>query len=184
MVFSNAALLEKELIERAKNNDKKAFLKIYDKYFQKIYDYAYYRTMNITEAEEITSQTFLKAIENIKSFEYRNISISVWLYKIASNTIIDLYRKNKDTVVYNELQHRDDVEKSPEYIIEKKAEHKKLIDYIKVLPSNQQQAVILRYIQGMSYKDIAAVMGKTEGAVKQLLHRALTSLRERMMKDE
>lgn len=184
-ISNNALMAEKDLIERVKVN-KQAFLEIYDTHFQRIYDYAYYRTMSRVEAEEITSQTFLAALENIQRFEYRSIPVAVWLYKIASNAISDLYRKKGRTIELelNERNMPANALNEPENIAVENSEKKQLLEYIRVLPLSQQQAIILRYIQNLPYKDIADIMEKSEGAVKQLLHRGLTSLRERMVQHE
>lgn len=183
MNSSNLATAEKDLVERVKVN-KDAFLEIYDAHFQRIYNYAYYRTMDQNEAEEITSQTFLAALENIQRYEYRSIPVAVWLYKIASNTIADLYRKKGKTVELTGDHASGDSSCEPEQVILSRSEKEQLIQQLKTLPPLQQQAVVLRYIQNLSYKEIADVMDKTEGAVKQLLHRGLTGLRERMVRYE
>lgn len=181
MNSTNLATAEKDLIERVKVN-KDAFLEIYDTHFQRIYNYAYYRTMDQNEAEEITSQTFLAALENIERYEYRSIPVAVWLYKIASNTIADLYRKKGKTVELSSDLASEDTSFEPEQVVMGKSEKEQLAQYIKTLPPQQQQAIILRYIQNLSYREIADITEKTEGAVKQLLHRGLTSLRERMVR--
>lgn len=180
MSANHLALAEKELLERIKSN-KEHFLEIYDAYFRKIYDYAYYRTMNTSEAEEITSQTFLSALEKIGSFEYRDIPIGVWLYKIASNALVDLYRRNGRLVELPE-NYYDDSNPEIEQIVLGRSEKEQLTQQLNHLPPLQQQAIVLRYYQDLSHKEIAQVMDKTEGAVKQLLHRGLTGLRERMVR--
>lgn len=180
---SNTAAAEKDLIERVKTN-RQAFLEIYDRHFKRIYDYAYYRTMNQAEAEEITSQTFLAALESIERFEYRNIPVIVWLYRIASNTIIDYYRKSGQTVELNEEQTAAGENSQPEVVFLGNSEKKQLLEHLKTLPPVQEQAIILRYIQNLSYKEIAQILDKSEGAVKQLLHRGLSALRERMVRND
>jgi RNA polymerase sigma-70 factor (ECF subfamily) len=174
------ATAEKDLIERVQSN-KGDFLEIYEAYFQRIYNYAYYRTRNQNDAEEITSQTFLAALENIQSFEYRNIPVAVWLYKIASNALADLYRKKGRTVELTEGYASKDIGCQPEQVVMGRSEKEQLVQQLNYLPPYQQQALILRYIQDLSLKEIAQIMDKTEGAVKQLLHRGLTCLRERMV---
>ena len=148
MVSSNAVSAEKELIEKVKVN-KQAFLEIYDAYFQRIYDYAYYRTMSRIEAEEITSQTFLAALENIQKFEYRDIPVVVWLYKIAANAISDHYRKKGRTVELElNIQHMAaDAINEPENVAVENSEKQQLLENIRSLAPLQQQAIILRYIQ-------------------------------------
>ena len=183
MFVSNSAAEEKDLIARAKV-DRQAFLEIYDAYFQKIYDYAYYRTLSQVEAEEITSQTFLAALENIQRIEYRNVPIIVWLYKIASNALTDMFRKQGRTVQLQEEQVMTVTYNEPETIALGNSEREQLLECIHALPPLQQQAIILRYIQNLSYKEIAGILEKSEGAVKQLLHRGLMTLRERMVQHE
>lgn len=178
---SDLATEERDLIERVKSN-KEAFLEIYDAHFQRIYNYAYYRTMNHNDAEEITSQTFLAALEKIQSFEYRNIPVVAWLYKIASNALIDLYRKQGKIAELADDYIWADSENEPEQVVLGWSEKQQLIEQLNNLPPLQHQALILRYIQNLSYKEIAQIMDKTEGAVKQLLHRGLTCLRERMVR--
>ncbi len=181
MNSSNLATDEKDLIERLKSN-KEDFIEIYDEHFQRIYNYAYYRTMNHNEAEEITSQTFLAALEKIQGFEYRNIPVAVWLYKIASNALTDFYRKQGKTVELTNDYANKDSNCEPDQVVMGRSDKEQLIEQLKNLPSLQQQALVLRYIQDLSYREIAEVMDKTEGSVKQLLHRGLTCLRERMVR--
>jgi RNA polymerase sigma-70 factor (ECF subfamily) len=181
MSSSNLATAEKDLIARVQSN-KEDFLEIYETYFQRIYNYAYYRTQNQNDAEEITSQTFLKALEHIQDYEYRSIPVAVWLYKIASNALTDLYRKRGKTVELTEEHALKDAGCEPEQVLLGKSEKEQLTYQLNNLPPLQQQALILRYMQDFSLKEIAEVMDKTEGAVKQLLHRGLTCLRERMVR--
>lgn len=183
MNSSNSALAEKDLVQRAKV-DRQAFLELYDAYFKRIYNYAYYRTLNQADAEEITSQTFLAALESIQRFEYRNIPVAVWLYKIASNALADLYRKRGQTVELDEEAAVAGICAEPEAVAIGNSEKEQLLRNLKALPPVQQQAIILRYMQNLSYKEISQILDKSEGAVKQLLHRGLTSLRERMVRYE
>lgn len=148
------------------------FLQVYDKYFQNIYDYAYYSTMNKKEAEKVTTETFLKASKDFEAFENKNKSIHIGLYKIAFNNIRDASMNKKEP---------EKPDKWPYKLDDKKERLKYSIQF---LPYNEQQAVILRYIQGLSNNDTAAVMEKTEEMVKHILHNALTSLQERMMENE
>lgn len=172
---------EKDLIERVKSN-KEDFIEIYDAHFRRIYNYAYFRTMDHNVAEEITSQTFLSALEKIQGFQYRNIPVVVWLYKIASNALTDHYRKQGKTLELSNDYANVDSRCEPEQVVMGRSDKEQLIEQLKTLPSLQQQALVLRYIQDLSYKEIAQVMDKTEGSVKQLLHRGLTCLRERMVR--
>ena len=112
-----AAVDEQELLQRIKL-DKQAFLVVYDRHFLQIYNYIFYRTFNQADAEELTSQTFLAALENIDCYEYRNIPILVWLYKIAAHVVVDFYRR-QGAVVECEWQETDSLpanESSPEAV--------------------------------------------------------------------
>jgi RNA polymerase sigma-70 factor (ECF subfamily) len=180
-----AAVDEQELLQRIKL-DKQAFLVVYDRHFLQIYNYIFYRTYNQADAEELTSQAFLAALENIDHYEYRNIPIVVWLYKIAANVVVDFYRQ-KGQAVECEWQETDSLpanESSPEAVYLHKAEKKQLFQQLQTLPLSQQEALILRYRHDLSYKEISEIMEKTEGAIKQLLHRGLKNLRERMVDHE
>ncbi len=181
--FQAAAVDEKELLKKIKGN-KTAFLEIYDTYFLKIYNYIFYRTFNQADAEELTSQTFLSALENIERYEYRNIPLGVWLIKIASNAISDLYRKRGVTVDWEDPEKYESHEPSPETAVLLKVEKEQLLEELQALPAMQEQALVLRYLQDLSYKEISEIMDKTEGSVKQLLHRGLGNLRERMVDHE
>jgi len=184
MISSQVTMVdEKELIKRVKVN-KMAFLEIYDTYFLKIYNYIFYRTFNQTDAEELTSQTFLAALENINRYEYRNIPLAVWLYKIASNAVKDFYRKKGSAVEVQETNSLADEGLSPEMVFLQKQEQEELLQQMRALPLLQGQALVLRYLQELSYKEISVIMDKTEGSVKQLLHRGLSNLRERMVDHE
>lgn len=181
MSLSNLVTAQEDLVEQV-SGSKEDFLAVYEANFQRIYNYAYYRTMDQNEAEEITSQTFLAALEKYPDFEYRSIPIAVWLYRIASNALIDLYRKKGRTVELTEEYASEDESCEPEQALIGKSEREQLALQLTNLPPQQQQALILRYMQNFSHKEIAQIMDKTEGAVKQLLHRGLTCLRERMVR--
>ncbi|MDD4146063.1 MAG: RNA polymerase sigma factor [Clostridia bacterium] len=180
-----AVVDEQELLQRVKV-DKQAFLAIYDHHFSQIYNYIFYRTFNQADAEELTSQTFLAALENIDRYEYRNIPILVWLYKIAAHVVVDFYRR-QGTTMECEWQETDSLQNnefSPETAYLHNSEKEQLLRQLQMLPLLQQQALVLRYRHDLSYKEIAEIMEKTEGAIKQLLHRGLKNLRERMVDHE
>lgn len=178
---SDLVTAERDLVKRVKEN-KQEFLVIYETHFQRIYNYAYFRTMDTNEAEEITSQTFLAALESIENFEYRDVPLAVWLYKIASNALTDLYRRKGKSVELTEEHACLDFNCEPEQVFLGKTEKEQLLQQLNNLPESQQQAIFLRYMHNFSHKEIAQIMDKTEGAVKQLLHRGLTYLRERMVR--
>ncbi|HHZ16847.1 MAG TPA: RNA polymerase sigma factor [Clostridia bacterium] len=181
--FGTTAVDGRELVERIKR-DKAAFLELYDTYFLKVYNYVFYRTFNQADAEELTSQTFLSALEHIDRYEYRNIPVGVWLFKIASNAVNDLYRKKGLTADWLETDSLRDENPLPETVVLLRVEKERLRKELQALPALQGQALILRYLYELSYQEISEIMDKSEGSVKQLLHRGLRNLRKRMVDHE
>ncbi|MBS3910042.1 MAG: sigma-70 family RNA polymerase sigma factor [Actinobacteria bacterium] len=168
----------KELVERAKNYDTEAFGRIYDLYFDKIFNYAYYKVGNRHEAEDIAEQVFLKALEKISGFEWRGAPFSSWLFRIASNLVIDFYRAGKYEMV--DISCEEDSLYvggcGPEESAMREHDRASLVDAIKTLTEEQQQVIIFRFILGMSNEEVAEVIGKNVGAVKALRHRAINAL--------
>ncbi len=177
----SAAMLrtERELVEAARS-DTSAFGKLYDLHFSRIYSYAYYRTRNHADAEEVTAQTFQQALEHIGSYEWRGIPFAAWLYRIASNIVAGRHRgrpQETDLEEAVELRSRDPL---PEEEALRSERARELRAAVATLPASQQQAIVLKFSQGLRNKEIGEVMGCSEGAVKQLLHRAMETLRTRM----
>lgn len=175
----------KELVELAKKYDTEAFGRLYDIYFDKIYGYVFYRVGDRAEAEDLTEQVFLKVLEAIKKFEWRNVSFVSWLFKIASNVVIDYYRRcSRMTTVpiedyIEELQGTDD----PASLAIRKFSQEKLYLAISKLTDEQQEVIILKFLTNFSNAEIARTLKKSEGAVKSLQHRALSAL-QRVLKGE
>jgi RNA polymerase sigma factor (sigma-70 family) len=181
---------EKELITRAQNNPE-AFGKIFDMYYRPILGYTVRRTANIEIARDITSEVFLKAFKNIHSFRWRGVSISSWLYRIASNEIISYFRKNKyhpDSLdeLY-EVAGFDPAEQKElqEEIIQAEEELERNKEFIKIqkvltsLPTHYQEVIALRYFESKTIKEISAILNKKEGTVKSLLSRGIILLRDK-----
>ncbi|MDP2211044.1 MAG: sigma-70 family RNA polymerase sigma factor [Candidatus Aquicultor sp.] len=168
----------KELVERAKNYDAEAFGRIYDLYFDKIFNYAYYKVGNRHEAEDIAEQVFLKALEKISGFEWRGAPFSSWLFRIASNLVIDFYRAGKYEMVDIACEEHSlyDGGCGPEESAMREHDRASVASAIKTLTEEQQQVIILRFISGMSNEEVAKAIGKNVGAVKALQHRAISAL--------
>jgi len=162
---------EAELIEKARS-DPNAFITLYEYYLPHLYRYSYYRTKSKQEAEDVVSQTFLNAMENMAGFEQKGIPFGHWLYRIAGNIIYHGYKRI--TREKNLLKHSlsADIEIAPEQM--------DLLRFLHELPEAQQQVLTLRYIQDLSIRDVARIINRSEGAVKQLAQRGLRAMRERM----
>ncbi len=171
---------ESELVKRAKT-DVTAFQTLYEYYLPKLYRYAYYRTQSSHEVEDIVSQVFLKALEQIKKEALSGTSFGNWLYRVTTNIIIDNWRKNSGKS-YNECNMPEDacIAADDCDLSEKISNKVTLRNMLSLLPDAQQQVLILRYIEDLSINQVAEIMGRSEGSIKQLAFRGLKNMRERM----
>jgi RNA polymerase sigma-70 factor, ECF subfamily len=165
------------LVEKVKQGDALAFGELYDEYVKKIYNYIYFRTYHKETAEDLTSLTFTKAYEKIDSFANSKGNFSSWLYRIARNTVIDHYRTNKSTSDIFEaydLSARENIETD----FDVKDSLEKVQAYLKQLNPDQRELVILRVWDGLSYREIAEITGKTEDSLKVAFSRIMSKMRK------
>ncbi len=170
---------EQEIVSRAQLNPV-SFAPLYDHYFPKIYNYIYNKVNNSQLAEDLVSETFYKALANIKRFQWQDRSFASWLYTIARNQVIDQFRKRNPVLLDNNIEMTDQTEKGPEEKVIQDVTREELLKAIRTLSPDQQDALLLRYQEDLTIKEIAVVLGKNEGAVKALLFRGLRSLRKKM----
>ena len=170
-------------IERAKNNDQKAFNYLLDLYWDSVYGYQLKRTQNENDAEDITMQTFSKAFDKIDTFD-KNFKFKTWLISISKNIHIDLLRKEKNSisrVLSNDNQEIFqilDESPSPEDKLISEQHLAKLLRDIKKLKPHYQQVINLRYFQELSYKEISKELDEPMSNVKVKLLRAKKLLAE------
>jgi RNA polymerase sigma-70 factor (ECF subfamily) len=172
---------EKSLVRRAQKNDAGAFTEIYEAYFDKIYRYVTLKIGDRTEAEDMTQQVFLKALESISSFKWQGAPFSAWLYRIAHNQIVDYFRrqnKRPDTL-------RDDAvvvsESNPQKTTEQRINMEQVMAATQQLTEAQREVISLRFTSEMSTAEVAKIMGKSQGAVKALQHSAIVALRKNLL---
>jgi len=169
---------EESLIRRAQQQDAEAFGQLYEAYFDKIYRYVALKIGNKTEAEDMTQQVFLKALQSISSFRWRGIPFSAWLFRIAHNQVVDYLRKKAKRVTVPidglPITANDD----PQRIVEQRLEIEQLVSATKQLTEAQQEVISLRFAGGLSAAEVAKAMGKSQGAVKALQHSAIVALRK------
>ena len=183
MTERSAAELQEEarLIEAAKK-DRTAFGALYDRYFDQIYSYCYYHLGRREEAEDLASETFQRALEGLEDFEWRGIPYSAWLYRVASN----LMSKRRRRPAWIELP--DPIaaggENDPERLWLRREQGDALHNAVRKLPGDQRTAVLLKFETRLKNKEIGLIMGRSEGAVKLLLFRAVHGLRRRMAEVE
>jgi RNA polymerase sigma-70 factor, ECF subfamily len=168
---------ERLLIEAAQQ-DPARFAELYEINFERVYAYVVRRVGNRTETEDLTSEVFHQALANLKRFEWRGIPFAAWLFRIAANLISDRWQRSGREVP-DESGQIDAAQVSPVEIeeVERRATLFRLVD---TLPNEQRRVVVLRFVEQKSIKEVAREIRKTEGAVKQLQFRALSSLRARM----
>lgn len=191
-------MAEKELVFQAKG-DPEAFGRLYDLNYSAILNYCMRRTGDIELAHDITSETFFKALKNIKRFEWRDISFSAWLYRIAGNELASYFRKKSyktDSLDYLresqglELESSEDPEEEFIEAQEELERHKEFLvirEQTAKLPLKYQDVIALRYYTNKNIKEISDILGKPEGTVKSLLHRGLERLKnqlDRVIKNE
>ncbi|MFA5355148.1 MAG: RNA polymerase sigma factor [Candidatus Paceibacterota bacterium] len=152
---------------------------VYDKYVRRIYNFIYYKTHHKETAEDLTSQTFAKALNKLSDFDGERGSFSSWLYAIARNNVIDFYRTRKSNINVEDvwdLADDTDIERD----IEAAQKLQKVRKYLKALKPEQREVVLLRVWGDYSYREIAEIMGKTENNCKVLFSRTMKKLREDM----
>jgi len=185
---------EKELIKKAKKNPE-VFGKLYEQHYSKIFGYILKRTADLEIAQDITSETFFKALKKLWQFRWRNISFSAWLYRIANNEIANYFRKNKNystslDKLLEEKRFKPVALHNPETEFLKAQEKlKKHQDFLEIqekisqLPIKYQEVITLRFFEKKKIKEISEISGKREGTVKSLLHRGLKKLKGLLEKE-
>jgi len=171
---------EKKLIKDAIKGEAQAFGLLYDHYQPQIYRFIYLKVSHREEAEDLTHQVFLKSWENITDYESYGFPFSSWLYRIARNQTIDYYRTKKSNIGLESIAETKASE-DEEIILESidaSFDIQKIKEAVKLLSDDQQNVIILRFIEDLSPKETAEIMEKTEGAIKILQHRAIKKLKE------
>ncbi len=170
-----------ELIQRAVSGDPDAFATLYDAYLEQIYRFIFFRVGDEQTAEDLTSQVFLKAWDNLSSYQMRGLPFSAWLFRIARNSVIDFYRTFKETTP---LEPAALDKPDPAAGVADKVERRLLAEEIRRalqhLTEEQQQVLTLRFIEGLSTAEVAQVLGKRQGAIRALQMRGLQALAEIM----
>jgi RNA polymerase sigma-70 factor (ECF subfamily) len=172
---------EEELVRRAQRREPEAFGQLYEEHFDRIFRYVLLRVRNQADAEDITQQVFLKALENIGSYRWRGMPFASWLFRIAHNSVVDHWKKkSRQNVVAVAPEEIDDMAASPDdpaVLTELNFDVKQLAAACEQLTDGQREIISLRFAGGLSVAESAKVMGKSEGAVKVLQHAALVKLR-------
>jgi RNA polymerase sigma-70 factor, ECF subfamily len=171
----------RKLVARAQEGDRTALEELYLLHFDRIYSYLHMSVGNRHDAEDLTTQTFVRMLESIGRFRWRSAPFSAWLFRIAHNLAMDHFRAHR------RWQPEEDVPEPPGSA-EPSAEHEamqsigrqSMLRLIENLSGEQQQVLTLKFVFNFSNGEVATILGKTEGAIKSLQHRALVSLQKQV----
>jgi RNA polymerase sigma-70 factor (ECF subfamily) len=166
------------LVRAAQQGDGDAFGRLYDQYVDSVFRFVYYRVNDRALAEDFTSETFLRALRRISSINYQGRDIGAWFITIARNIVFDhaksaRYRLELTT---GETIEGNDVDDGPELAVLTNLTNMRLLEAVNSLGEEQKECIVLRFLNGLSVAETASVMGKNDGAIKALQHRAVKRL--------
>jgi RNA polymerase sigma-70 factor, ECF subfamily len=171
------------LVERAQQGDRDALEELYLLHFDRIYSYLHVSVGNRHDAEDLTTQTFLKMLESLGRFRWQSAPFSAWLFRIAHNLAMDHFRAARRWQAEEDVPEPAGAEQAS---AEEEALHaigrQSMLELIEMLSTEQQQVLTLKFVFNFPNGDVATILGKTEGAVKSLQHRALVSLQKQIAK--
>jgi RNA polymerase sigma-70 factor (TIGR02952 family) len=166
------------LVHRAQEGDAEAFGQLYDHYVTLVHRYAYHRVGDRTTAEDITSETFLRALRRIDSLSFQGRDVGAWLVTIARNIIFDHVKSSRYRleVTTADMRDADKATDGPEDAVVAMLTNRQVLECVRQLNPEQQECIVLRFLHGLSVSETAEIMGKKDGAIKALQHRAVRRL--------
>ena len=166
------------LVELARGGDSEAFGQLYDHYQGSVYRFVFYRTRSQTLAEDLTSETFLRALRSMSGFRWQGKDFGAWLMTIARNLCTDHFKAGRTRleVTTEDMGAHDDATEGPENAVMASLTNEVLLDGLRQLSDEQRDCLIMRFLQGLSIAETAAVLGRSEGAIKQLQLRGVRNL--------
>ncbi|HEV8534685.1 MAG TPA: sigma-70 family RNA polymerase sigma factor [Candidatus Limnocylindria bacterium] len=173
-----AAEGDASLAVRAGKGDTAAFGALYDRYVEAVYRYVYYRVRNDADAEDLVSDVFMRALRAIPRYEPR-VAFLAWLYRIARNAVIDRGRRARTQISFEDALAHPGVDQvvEPDAAILALSDKDAVREALTKLTPLQQEVIVLRFVEGFSTQEIAALVGKREGTVRGIQFRALEALR-------
>ncbi|MBI3589070.1 MAG: sigma-70 family RNA polymerase sigma factor [Candidatus Liptonbacteria bacterium] len=174
---------ENSIIKKAIQGEASAFGLLYDFYQPKIYRFVLIKVGRREEAEDLTHQVFLSAWQNVSHYKDLGFPFSSWLYRIAKNQVVDYYRTSKATMAIEEVDpNYFAVPASAQFGLDDSLRLEQVRLAIQTLDQDYQDVVVMRFVEDLSIKETAAAIGKSEGAVKLIQHRAIKKLKEGLIK--
>jgi RNA polymerase sigma-70 factor (ECF subfamily) len=182
---------DQELVGRTLAGDADAFAALHRRYYARVYRFALLRCHNPADAEDIAAETFLRAITHLPAFRFKGESVLPWLSRICANLVTDAFRQRSSPTVSLDTPTAEGVRAllegltgnapDPHALAERHEVRELVRAAVRSLPPDQADAVLLRFGGDLPLKEIGAALGKSEGAVKALLHRAMIGLRKRLL---
>jgi RNA polymerase sigma-70 factor (TIGR02952 family) len=175
----------KDLVMRARGGEAEAFGLLYDRYVELVYRYVYYRVGSHAMAEDLTSDTFLRALRRMSDFSWQGKDFGAWLVTIARNLVADHFKSSRHRleICTPDLIESDRLDEGPERAVLDAMTTRVLLMAVGQLGSEQRECVVLRFLHGLSVAETALVMGKKSGAIKALQYRAVRSLARMLPQD-
>jgi len=174
---------EAALVRRAAD-DPESFARLYDAYLDRVYRYAFRRLQNHADAEDLTAQTFRRALEGLPRYEWRELPFGAWLFRIAHNLLVDRRRAavplSLDGLAAAGVEIADGGERDADGLLELRDETDAAWAAVAKLPALQRRAVVLRFSRDRSHADVGVLIGRSEAATKQIIYRAMKTLRARL----
>jgi RNA polymerase sigma-70 factor, ECF subfamily len=171
---------ERALVQQAIARDSTAFANLYDRHVVRVYRHIYYLVNDAREAEDLTAQTFLKAWEAVDRYKERGAPFVAWLLRIGHNLTVSHLRSRRDHSELDEAYIDQKQNRNPEEALERSTEESNVRQALLGLRDEQRQVIMLRFVEELDYREVAAMIGKSVPAVRVIQHRALGNLRKIM----
>ena len=171
---------ERDLVDRARRGDGEAMGLLYDLYQAKLYRFIFPQVRNEADAQDLVQDTFLRVVDNIGRFEWRDVPFKAWVFRIAANLVISQGRKrtSRPTAVLDDSYEFEDHSIGPAEEVEQAMSYQEVVGAFSHLSETQRQIMLLRFGSGLSVKETASALGKTENNVKVLQHKAIAKLQK------
>ena len=164
------------IIQRAREGDEQAISTLYEMHADAIYRYVLYRTPSPADAEDLTAEVFLRMVEALPRYKMTGVPFEAWLYRIAAARIADFYRRSKNRPKLALDETVQDHLPLPEDQMQQSEEVEMLRSVLSQLSDEQQNILILRFVERKSHREVASILGKSEGTIRAAQHRALIRL--------
>ncbi len=166
------------LVELARSGDSEAFGQLYDHYHASVYRFLYYRVGSVPLAEDLTAETFFRALRSMSSFRWQGKDFGAWLMTIARNLTTDHFKAGRTRLesTTEDMSTLDSTAEGPESAVLASLTNEALLEALSQLPTEQRECLVMRFLQGLSIAETADVLGRSAGAVKQLQLRGVRNL--------